>query len=313
VSLHLPKLHAIQDVIWLPEFDFLVFKAVYGEASDVFPSVIGLRHGGRIGILHHEDTKRSEATYPYSTRDTILASSSLLDTLELRADWISRYYIGMLLKSPMVTPRLLARLVPRCFASNCDVPATVEAAVRIRDVDALTTLSFMRLHSGASTLKSPLPRQGLQRLSSTILAERATPPATLFALALASNDYPADSMLAAKLLAHPRTNQDLATLTVLTDARPWIADRVLRRVPPAARPAFAPVLGRTTEWPPPREREALFALLRDPILGQDRAVLTVLANLPPETAWAAVAEAARRLPDSVFRRSDYYPEPPPLR
>jgi hypothetical protein len=315
-SLQLPDLHAIRDLVWLPAFDFLVFSATYGSPGDVYPGVLGLRHGGRVGLLHHSDTARAGAWYSYSPRDTILGSRALLDTLERGAPWFyDGSYLDMLIRSPHATSALLARLVPHCFgrtAGWCHVPEMVEAAVRIGDVDALTALSFLRLHQGASTEKSVVPRQGLRRLASMVLADRAASPATLFALALASNDDQPDSALAARLLVHPRVNADLATLTVLVDRRPWIADRVLLRLPARARPTLGPFLRQTFPDHDVADRERLFALLDDPVLGGDRAVLTVMANLR-SGPMAAIAEAARRLPDAVFRRWDYYPEPPPLR
>jgi hypothetical protein len=56
----------------------------------------------------------------------------------------------------------------------------------------------------------------------------------------------------------------------------------------------------------------VYQLLADPVLGQDRTVLTVIANLGPWVSRALTAGAARRLPDEVSRRWDDYPVPPVL-
>ncbi len=113
-SLQLPTVHAIQDVAWLPEVDFLAFRVVYGNAFDVYPEALGLRHRGRIGLLRN-DTTGAGARFPYSSHDTVLVSAALLDTLERGFDSFYGYdYLEAVIRSPLVTPALLARIVRRC-------------------------------------------------------------------------------------------------------------------------------------------------------------------------------------------------------
>jgi hypothetical protein len=312
-SLDLPGTPAIQDLVSLPELDFLAFTVYYGAPMEVYATVTALRHRGKVGLLRPASWQRAEsASNPLiALTDTILRSTALLDTLE--QGYVSFYsgtYLPALIRSPIVNRAVMRRVVAHCYDARyfCDLQPVVEVAARNHDIVTLTELGFLSLGGTLYANKALEPRLALRDLANEILPDSSPDPATLFLIALALIDEP-DSVLARRLVAHPKARSDMAVLTVLAYRYPGVDSIVLERLPVATRPVLGRLLMASLTY---SRHQELRRLLSDPVLGEDRVVLTVVANLGQWVPRVFTAAAARKLPDEVIRRWDDYPVPPVL-
>ncbi len=320
-ALRLPSVHSVRDLLFLRSQGLLFFSVMYGEAMEVYPSVVGVRHGQRIGLLMRAaerpdqvtDTTRSWPRFSLRQDDMVLADSLVLDTLDAleQARILYGYFVlPVLVEDPSVPRRVLRRCVWRIYRNEvgCAGSRVALAATRSKDLATLTQLSFLSGKWSGDGAAIPPARDGLRRLAPTILADPHPARATLFALAQAVAPGPQDSLLIERLLAHPAVQRDAGVLALLADDRPWVLRKLIALLPggtdvhAAIASLFLPRRGA--------DRDGVAAVLADPLLGRDPVILAAIANAPPFAFPAASAEAGRRLPDEAFRRGAYLVEPP---
>jgi len=323
-ALALPSVHAIRDILFLPSHGLLFFSVTYGEAMDVYPSVVVVRHGRRIGLLG-SSPQIAGPRFTLRRDDMVLADPAVVDTLEAlegppetrRFALYGYVILPWLVEDSLVPAHVLRRCVRRIYRNDvgCSGSRVALAAIRIKDLVTLTQLSFLsgRWFGDGDAIQPA--RAGLRQLAPVILADVRSPRATLFALAQSVSVARTDSVLVARLMAHPAVQRDASVLAVLAQDRPWVLRKLVALLPGGPE-THAAIESLFLRWgpDPPRDpdREAVVAVLADPVLGRDPAILAAIANAPPIAFPAASAEAGRRLPDAEFRRGAYLSEPPRL-
>ena len=317
----MPSVHAVRDVVFLRSQRLLFFTVVYGQAMDVYPSIVGVRHGRRIGLLLRAaerpgqvaDTTRTWPRFTLHRDDMVLSDSAVLDTLDALEPGRTLYgyvVLPLLVDDSLVPPAVLHRCVWRVYRNEvgCSGSRVALAATRIKDLVTLTQLSFLSGKWGGEGEAIQPAREGLRRFAPAILADRHPPRATLFALAQAVAPGPRDSAFVERLIAHPAVQRDAGVLALLADDRPRVLRQLLTFLPGGTE--VHTVISSLFLPPRGADRDGVAALLADPLLGADRRILATIANAPLWAFPAASAEAGRRLTGGEFRRGAYLSEPP---
>jgi hypothetical protein len=241
-----------------------------------------------------------------------LADAWVLDTLEalLPQTGLALWVLPVLVDDSLVPVAVLRRCVRRVYrnAGGCQGSHVAAAAIRIKDVGTLTQLALLSGKWGGEGEIISMARAGLRGLAPLVLRDRRPSRSTLIAVAQAVAAFPPDSVLIARLAAHPAVRSDAGLLALLADDRPSIVSLLMSLLPnrPGARVAVASLFdSRRTP-----DREAIAALLGDPELGRNPAMLAAIANAPERSFPAASAEASRRLPGAAERKGAYLDEPP---
>jgi hypothetical protein len=316
----LPNVHAIRDRLVLRDHDLVFFTVTYGSANEAYPIRTGLRYGSRIGWLGGTDSlvfrfRKDDAYLQGGLIDTLLV---LERTKPVNDRWPEPYatqlYLPVLIVDPAVRISVIRRCARMMYAEerSCAVGPVRAAASHAKDWESLTLLSFLAKDGFGN--EAWAAQDTLAAMGPALLDDSSVPPATWAAIAWSLGRYaiakPQDVAVIRRLLAHPLLGRRLDVLTPLVmDQFPFMADEVANRIGggDSLRADMRKLLHAPWQDSPLR-----IQLLREAVRTKNQSVLTVLANLF-NIPQGIRAEAARHLPDSVFRHYDTYREPPALR
>lgn len=323
----LPQQRAIRSLYRDRSRDLLIFDVDYGSAQDClagcfYSHAIGMAYGAKIGWVHLDDYEHevppgaaervNQALYSIDETDSYLLSGQFLDTLGTlfgEQSWlVDQVLLPPVIRSPHVHRELLVRLIERLYtAINQSRARLLVQCPAIKDDAALLTL-LAQLPNAAYANAQYEAREALLRLGPQIVTDPDASTRTLFVLA--QTVYGSRSMLRSAVLMHPKVKNNPAILAIFEDGKPELQPQLLDAVSAPARVKNMLADYLTHRWTHP-DSSIGWKLLHDPDAGQNRDVLSVLANLSLSNDQGIVWAASRRLPEESLRRwePDYVPMP----
>lgn len=319
-STRFPNQRAIRVIYRDPPHDLLIFDVEYGSGQDclagcIYSHAIGMSDGHKIGWMHlfdyeHNVTSKvaervNQALFPIDETNTYLLSGQLLDTLGTlfgEQSWlVDQVILPLVIRDPHVHPELLVRLIEHLYTDiNQSRAVLLVQSPAVKDDAALLTLLAELPNGGPRYLNvRNEAREALMRLGPDVVADSRASTRTLFVLAQTVSST--RSSLQSAVLMHPKVRSNPAILAIFEDARPELRPQLLAAVTAPARVKKMLADFLTHRWAHP-DSSIGWNLLRDPDAGQNRDVLSVIANLSLSNGQGIVWAASRRLPEGSLRR-----------